>query len=132
MFRNFRNMAIQAVRLSGEREIILTFHVRDHIDHITRRPWRKPEYFPLLSRAWAYQERYLSQRVLHFGPQEIFRECNEELRCQCSFLDCAKDANSILDLNYGVDSKSDHAVSLLRGNPYAALANLTSDVESLG
>ncbi|KAF2651700.1 HET-domain-containing protein [Lophiostoma macrostomum CBS 122681] len=39
--------------------------------------------FPLLSRAWVCQERLLSPRVLHFGPQELFWECRESATCEC-------------------------------------------------
>lgn len=42
--------------------------------------------FPLLSRAWVLQERILSPRVLHFGPQELLWECMEACRCECSFV----------------------------------------------
>jgi hypothetical protein len=31
--------------------------------------------FPILTRAWVFQERLLSTRVLHFGPQELSWEC---------------------------------------------------------
>ncbi|KAK4444010.1 heterokaryon incompatibility protein-domain-containing protein [Podospora aff. communis PSN243] len=39
--------------------------------------------FPLLGRAWAYQERLLAPRVLHFGPHELFWECMQDLDCEC-------------------------------------------------
>jgi hypothetical protein len=38
---------------------------------------------PLLSRAWVFQERLLSPRVLHFGPQEVFFECRSTAMCEC-------------------------------------------------
>ncbi|KAE8155359.1 hypothetical protein BDV25DRAFT_135108 [Aspergillus avenaceus] len=41
---------------------------------------------PLFQRAWAYQERILSRRVLHFTHREILWECNEQIACQCSHL----------------------------------------------
>jgi hypothetical protein len=47
---------------------------------------RDNEPFPLLSRAWAYQERLLAPRVLHFGPQELFWECMQNLDCECGTL----------------------------------------------
>lgn len=40
-------------------------------------------YYPLLSRAWVYQERMLSTRVLHFGQYKLFFECNSMIRCEC-------------------------------------------------
>jgi len=40
-------------------------------------------HFPLLNRGWVYQERLLSPRMLHFGPQELLWECMEENSCEC-------------------------------------------------
>ena len=40
-------------------------------------------YFPLTERAWAFQERLLAPRVLHFGPHELFWECLSGERCEC-------------------------------------------------
>ena len=40
-------------------------------------------YHPLLTRAWVYQERMLSPRVLHFGQYEIFFECRSAIQCEC-------------------------------------------------
>ncbi|KAF2710084.1 HET-domain-containing protein, partial [Pleomassaria siparia CBS 279.74] len=40
--------------------------------------------FPLLSRAWVFQERILSPRVLHFGEGELLWECLEEYTCECT------------------------------------------------
>ncbi|KAI0412799.1 heterokaryon incompatibility protein-domain-containing protein [Xylaria grammica] len=39
--------------------------------------------FPLLMRAWVYQERLLPSRVLHFLPDELMWECKEGVECQC-------------------------------------------------
>ncbi|KAI9148002.1 hypothetical protein HJFPF1_11823 [Paramyrothecium foliicola] len=38
---------------------------------------------PLLTRAWVYQERLLSPRILHFGPYEMFFECRTDVQCEC-------------------------------------------------
>ncbi|KAK8248607.1 heterokaryon incompatibility protein-domain-containing protein [Phyllosticta capitalensis] len=38
---------------------------------------------PLLQRAWVYQERVLSPRMLHFGDQELLWECKEVTTCEC-------------------------------------------------
>ncbi|KAH9205514.1 heterokaryon incompatibility protein-domain-containing protein, partial [Leptodontidium sp. 2 PMI_412] len=40
-------------------------------------------YFPLTQRAWAFQERILAPRVLHFGPHELFWECLSDEKCEC-------------------------------------------------
>ncbi|KAJ1327033.1 HET domain-containing protein [Microdochium nivale] len=41
------------------------------------------ENHPLLTRAWVYQERLLSRRLLHFGPHELFFECEGDVNCEC-------------------------------------------------
>lgn len=46
-------------------------------------PARQQSSLPLLTRAWAYQERLLAPRVLHFGPQELLWECTQDLDCEC-------------------------------------------------
>ena len=37
---------------------------------------------PLAHRAWVFQERYLSPRILHFGAKQVFWECNEKILCE--------------------------------------------------
>jgi hypothetical protein len=37
---------------------------------------------PLNKRAWVVQERVLCQRMLHFGHDQIFWECNEAVACE--------------------------------------------------
>jgi hypothetical protein len=37
---------------------------------------------PLLQRAWVFQERFLSPRMLHFGSKQLFWECNEMNVCE--------------------------------------------------
>ncbi|EGS20466.1 putative chromosome transmission fidelity protein [Thermochaetoides thermophila DSM 1495] len=39
--------------------------------------------FPLFRRGWAFQERMLSPRVVHFGPHEIEWDCMKRRACQC-------------------------------------------------
>ncbi|KAF2787239.1 HET-domain-containing protein [Melanomma pulvis-pyrius CBS 109.77] len=41
---------------------------------------------PLLTRAWAFQERLLSPRILHFGAHELIWECMECTTCECQGL----------------------------------------------
>ncbi|EEH42056.2 hypothetical protein PAAG_03977 [Paracoccidioides lutzii Pb01] len=40
-------------------------------------------HYPLLTRAWVYQERMLSTRILHFGRYELFFECRSGVHCEC-------------------------------------------------
>jgi hypothetical protein len=39
--------------------------------------------YPLLNRAWVFQERFLSPRILHFTKTELTWECMETTTCQC-------------------------------------------------
>jgi hypothetical protein len=43
-------------------------------------------FFPLFTRAWVYQERMLSTRVIHFGRYELFFECRSGIRCECGHI----------------------------------------------
>jgi hypothetical protein len=40
---------------------------------------------PLLKRAWVYQERILSPRIINFASQELVWECFEGNKCECDF-----------------------------------------------
>jgi hypothetical protein len=42
---------------------------------------------PLMTRAWCYQERILSSRVLHFAADEMVWECQEATSCDCDLLE---------------------------------------------
>ena len=45
-----------------------------------------PPIWPLLQRAWVFQERFLSPRVVHFCDQEVLWECREQALCECGFM----------------------------------------------
>ncbi|PTB69977.1 HET-domain-containing protein, partial [Trichoderma citrinoviride] len=65
-----------------------TVYVREALPHFNSpdlqetSTLRKKE-FPLFDRAWAYQERVLSPRMLHFCNSELWFECNRDAVCQC-------------------------------------------------
>jgi hypothetical protein len=40
---------------------------------------------PLSSRAWVFQERYLSRRIVYFREHELAWECQKEMCCECGF-----------------------------------------------
>jgi hypothetical protein len=42
--------------------------------------------YPLLTRGWAFQERILAPRVLHFCGDEMIWECNSVCMCECGGL----------------------------------------------
>jgi hypothetical protein len=44
---------------------------------------------PLLKRAWAFVERLLSVRVLHFTKSEMILECRDGYQCECGRIDDA-------------------------------------------
>lgn len=65
-----------------------TLFVRDTIDHYLSG-------YPLLSRAWCFQETVLSPRTLYFGDKEMLWLCRERRDCECNQL---SDLNSHHDL----------------------------------
>ncbi|KAL2833819.1 heterokaryon incompatibility protein-domain-containing protein [Aspergillus cavernicola] len=81
-------------RVSGEspdgEQYCLYF--REKIDHHiestggydSRSGYPTAVYYPLLTRAWVYQERMLSTRVIHFGRYEVFFECHSGVECECN------------------------------------------------
>ncbi|KAK3680992.1 heterokaryon incompatibility protein-domain-containing protein, partial [Podospora appendiculata] len=61
----------------------------DGINYKESQAWlaRRPgQVLPLLTRAWAYQERMISPRVLHFTHDEPAWECAETSDCECGRL----------------------------------------------
>ncbi|KAF2250704.1 hypothetical protein BU26DRAFT_517515 [Trematosphaeria pertusa] len=48
--------------------------------------WHDKAEHHLMSRAWAFQERILSPRILHFGRHELIWECGKDIACECSAL----------------------------------------------
>ncbi|KAK3182573.1 hypothetical protein K4F52_006022 [Lecanicillium sp. MT-2017a] len=45
------------------------------------------QFNPLLGRGWAFQERLLATRIVHFADHELIWECKETQRCECMHLD---------------------------------------------
>lgn len=57
----------------------VSVYARERIQHM------KPnEDYPLLTRAWTYQEYLLAKRVLRFSRAELVWECNTGNRCCCT------------------------------------------------
>ncbi|KAK3381113.1 heterokaryon incompatibility protein-domain-containing protein [Podospora didyma] len=68
----------------GKEESVVPIYIRRHRDHagyeIGTGIYVPP---PLSKRGWAYQERMLARRVLHFFDNEVIWECQDDLDCQC-------------------------------------------------
>ncbi|KAJ4855727.1 heterokaryon incompatibility protein (HET) domain-containing protein [Trichoderma breve] len=55
-----------------------------HMPGYMDQKFAKPSPLPTFNRGWIFQERLLSSRILHFGPQELSWECLQESACQCT------------------------------------------------
>ncbi|KAE9983937.1 hypothetical protein EG327_005301 [Venturia inaequalis] len=56
----------------------------DNLPHFSRAETATlDEHFPLMRRAWVFQERLLAPRTLHFAGSEILFECAKGLSCEC-------------------------------------------------
>ncbi len=53
--------------------------------------------YPLLARGWAFQERILSARVLHFCSDEMVWECNMEILCECGSLPVSRNPRELFN-----------------------------------
>lgn len=54
---------------------------------------------PLLKRAWAFQERILSKRIIHFHSEEMIWECQECISCECGYFAFEK-SHSVYDNSF--------------------------------
>ncbi len=65
-----------------------TLHLRPSFIHTHRllSPYhpQTSTLLPIFTRAWVLQERFLSPRLLHFGPHELSFECLAGTTCQCT------------------------------------------------
>ncbi|PVH76504.1 HET-domain-containing protein [Cadophora sp. DSE1049] len=53
---------------------------------------------PLSSRAWAWQERLLSRRIMHFSSEELIWECKSGTGCECAMQGELDDTKSTFHL----------------------------------
>lgn len=61
----------------------VSYSIFARIDHGHQEASIPVEEHPLLTRAWVFQERLLSSRVLHFRHFELLWECAEATSCEC-------------------------------------------------
>lgn len=69
----------------------------DRHHEITFTTFRSTSCEPLLARAWAFQERLLSTRIIHYTSSELIWECKTVLACECTRIRPNKQ-NSIDDM----------------------------------
>ncbi|KAK0657597.1 heterokaryon incompatibility protein-domain-containing protein [Cercophora newfieldiana] len=88
LFRETPDFEVSGVAPANIAEYRVFF--RERIDHhlddsgaVGKVGYPTIAHYPILTRAWVYQERMLSTRVLHFGRYEIFFECRSDVRCEC-------------------------------------------------
>jgi hypothetical protein len=77
---------------------------------------------PLSSRAWAFQERLLSPRILHFTENELIWECSEGIECECS---------GIHDTYWDVPNKTTSLSRLWADEPLSKIDRQWQDIVSL-
>lgn len=77
---------------------------------------------PLLSRAWAFQERLLPTRTLHFHAEELVWECKSGVSCECGEIDSEQ--------NQAVDTTSPKTGWLKKSLAIASRSE--SSMQSLG
>lgn len=71
----------------GDFRIVFRERIDHHLDCVnvaaTQTGHVTITHHPILTRAWVYQERMLSTRVLQFGRYEVFFECRSSVNCEC-------------------------------------------------
>jgi hypothetical protein len=105
---------------------VYQFQVTPKLEHIHHSTQRQDLKFPLLTRGWVLQERLMSKRVLHFGRQELFWECCEEVKCQCSLVNHAAESKSNLSALALQARKITHNLFLLSAETDLASAEVRS------
>ncbi|KAG9238717.1 heterokaryon incompatibility protein-domain-containing protein [Amylocarpus encephaloides] len=76
---------LQSDRLSATNGIKIRYSSRAHLQFVGElNPPASGA--PLWNRAWAFQERALSKRTIHFHGEEMIWECQESRDCECGYL----------------------------------------------
>ena len=81
------------VQLQASKQNIITVAITEKIDHNiwqkdepSWQPWEDTN-LPLFRRAWAFQERLLAKRLVHYTNRELVWECRSSAWCECGQLD---------------------------------------------
>jgi Heterokaryon incompatibility protein (HET) len=83
----FNQVPVPSIRIQFSGDLQSTIYIRRKLTHRLQRyeGTRQLDELPTLHRAWVYQERLLSRRILHFSNQELQWECRENSECDCGF-----------------------------------------------
>lgn len=75
-------------RLPNQRVTVVARRARKHncLKGSREEVWANVGIEPLMTRAWVFQERLLSRRILHFTSDEMVWECAEASECECGLL----------------------------------------------
>jgi hypothetical protein len=65
---------------------------------------------PLSKRGWAFQERALSPRILHYSTDELIWECNKTINCQCGALNGISSTDSTIKMHLANIEKADSCI----------------------
>jgi hypothetical protein len=81
----FNQSSVVALQLQFSGDLTASISIRRKLTHILHSIPSKEqiETLPVLNRAWFYQERLLSRRILHFSDEELQWECRENTTCDC-------------------------------------------------
>ncbi|CAI6338535.1 unnamed protein product [Periconia digitata] len=84
LFRSPSDIKVSGTRATGEPyNLYFREAIEHHIDNMGEATEKR---YPLLTRAWVYQERMLSTRIVHFGRDELFFECKSGVSCECGYI----------------------------------------------
>jgi hypothetical protein len=78
-------------KLRDRKEVadVVYVHTKEHLPSENAAEETKKS-FPLSQRAWAFQERLLSSKTVHLGPDELFWECQTRMACECEWENTTK------------------------------------------
>lgn len=77
-------MCFEMPLVNGQVAPVYIRHAKGH--QLIKQPGYEAKY-PLMTRAWALQERFLASRIVHFERNELTWECRWGTRCECESAD---------------------------------------------
>ncbi|KAI0550487.1 heterokaryon incompatibility protein-domain-containing protein [Xylaria curta] len=124
------------VRRRGDLAFQLPYHDFYPNDPWIKEPWDGTEELiirsKLSTRAWAFQERLLSPRTLHFGPSEMAWECRGLCACECSATnERTSRTTSLLKGSVALQPPSEGSIRSLDNAWRGDIVNLTKETDRL-